>query len=48
MELWEITRITQDYKKFSPEINVILTGGDTSLQNQWFQLKKIASLHLKI
>ncbi len=36
----EITQITQDYKKFSPEINVILTGGDTAFIKSMVSIKK--------
>ena len=36
----EIIKITEDYKKFSPEINVILTGGDTAFMKSVVSIKK--------
>ena len=36
----EIIKITEDYKEFSPEINVILTGGDTAFMKSVVSIKK--------
>lgn len=36
----EITQIIEDYKKLSPEINVILTGGDTAFIKSMVTIKK--------
>ena len=41
MELWlKFTQIIEDYKKLSPEINVILTGGDTAFIKSMVTIKK--------